>query len=229
MNKVFLSIPMLILLLFSVKNLQKIPPSSHPNISSWDDLFNNNLSNAIHPGGVWTFNDGILTASKDEAIWSDKEYDNFSLDLEFKTAEGTNSGVIIYCSDIKDWIPNSIEIQIADDYADKWAESPPTWQCGAVFGHLAANKKMVKKPGEWNRFTITCKDHMVYVMLNGELVNEMDMTLWTSSKKNPDGSEIPSWLSKPVAELPTHGHIGFQGKHAGAPIYFRNLKIKELK
>ena len=66
-------------------------------------------------------------------------------------------------------------------------------------------------------------------MLNGEQVNKMDMRKWTSSKKNPDGSEIPSWLSKPVAELPTHGHIGFQGKHAGAPIYFRNLKFKELK
>lgn len=229
MNKAFVSLSMVVFLFVFTKSCQQIPPSSHPDVSNWDDLFNNNLSNAIHPDGVWTFNDGVLTASKDEAIWSDKEYDNYILDLEFKTAEGTNSGVIIYCSDIKDWIPNSIEIQIADDYADKWAESPPTWQCGAVFGHLAANKKMVKEPGEWNRFTITCKDHMVYVMLNGELVNEMDMTLWTSSKKNPDGSEIPSWLSKPVADLPTNGHIGFQGKHAGAPIYFRNLKIKELK
>jgi hypothetical protein len=29
--------------------------------------------------------------------------------------------------------------------------------------------------------------------------------------------------------LPTRGFIGLQGKHAGAPIYFRNIKIKELK
>ena len=49
--------------------------------------------------------------------------------------------------------------------------------------------------------------------------------IWTFE----DGSEIPSWLSKPLADLPTQGHIGFQGKHAGAPIYFRNIKIKELK
>ena len=66
-------------------------------------------------------------------------------------------------------------------------------------------------------------------MLNGEQVTELDMNLWTSAKTNPDGSEIPSWLSKPLADLPTKGHIGFQGKHAGAPIYFRNIKIKELK
>jgi len=28
--------------------------------------------------------------------------------------------------------------------------------------------------------------------------------------------------------LPTHGRVGLQGKHAGAPIYFRNVKIKEI-
>lgn len=54
------------------------------------------------------------------------------------------------------------------------------------------------------------------------------MSKWTSPTTNPDGSEIPSWLSKPLAELPTRGHIGFQGKHAGAPIYFRNIRVKEL-
>jgi hypothetical protein len=31
-----------------------------------------------------------------------------------------------------------------------------------------------------------------------------------------------------MAELPTRGHIGLQGKHAGAPIYFRNMKVKPL-
>jgi hypothetical protein len=54
------------------------------------------------------------------------------------------------------------------------------------------------------------------------------MRKWTSVKTNPDGSEIPSWLSKPAAKLPLEGQIGLQGKHGGAPIYFRNLKIKPL-
>jgi hypothetical protein len=87
---------------------------------------------------------------------------------------------------------------------------------------------MVKRPGEWNRMTVTCRDQMINVMINGETVSVMNMALWTSAKTNPDGSEIPSWLSTPFAELPTHGNIGLQGKHAGAPIYFRNMKIKEL-
>jgi hypothetical protein len=197
--------------------------------AGWQELIAADLSNTESPAGIWTFENGILTASEDQCIWTKKDYQNFVLDLEFKTADGTNSGVIVYCTDTKNWIPHSVEIQIADDFAKEWAESPKTWQCGAIFGHLAPAKSMVKKPGEWNHFTITCKGKMIQVILNGTQVTEMNMALWTSAKKNPDGSEIPAWLSTPFADLATQGRIGLQGKHAGAPIYFRNLKIKELE
>ena len=39
---------------------------------------------------------------------------------------GTNSGVIVHCSNPKRWIPNSIEVQIADDTHPKWAKAHPT-------------------------------------------------------------------------------------------------------
>jgi hypothetical protein len=205
-----------------------IPPEGHPNSSQWADLFNSDLSDAIFPEGIWKVENGILTASEDQCIWTSQSYDNFIVDLEFMTEEGTNSGVIVYCSDMDNWIPNSVEIQIADDYAEQWANSDKTWQCGAFFGHLAADTSMVKKPGEWNRCTITCNNHMIYVVLNGKKVNEINLTKWISGTHNPDGSEIPNWLNKPWAELPTKGYIGFQGKHAGANIFFRNIKIKEI-
>ena len=48
------------------------------------------------------------------------------------------------------------------------------------------------------------------------------------AKTNPDGSKIPPWLSTPFAKLATKGRIGFQGKHGGVPIYFRNIRIMEL-
>ena len=195
----------------------------------WKLLFSNDLSNADYPEGIWSFDDGILTATEDKCIWTEKDYDNFILDLEFKTADGTNSGVIVYCSNTEKWIPNSVEIQIADDHSEKWGKADKTWQCAAIFGHLAASESRVKKPGEWNKMRITCKDKNISVKLNGKVVTEMDMSLWTSGKNNPDGSKIPSWLSTPFAELPTKGKIGFQGKHAGAPIWFRNMKIKVLE
>lgn len=205
------------------------PLTKHPDTTGWQSLFADDLSNTVNPNGVWTVADGALTASEDKAIWTKKDYNNFILDLEFKTADGTNSGVLVHCSNVDDWIPNTVEIQIADDFAEKWASSPKTWQCGAVFGHLPASKQMVKKPGEWNHMTVRCAGQQIESVLNGEPIFSMDMKLWTSAKTNPDGSEIPGWLSKPLSELPTKGRIGFQGKHAGAPIWFRNIKVMELE
>ncbi len=202
----------------------------HPNTkgAGWHDLFKSDLSNAIFPKSIWTVSNGVITASKDEAIWSEKAYDDFVLDLDFKNADSTNSGVIVHATDIKEWIPHSIEIQIADDYSAEWSKVPRNWQCAAIFGHQAATKRTVKKPGQWNHYTITCKGKKIWVVLNGELVNTFDMNAYTSAKKNPDGTDVPDWLPNPPSTLATHGHIGFQGKHYGAPIYFRNIKIKEL-
>ena len=201
---------------------------THPDSSDWQDLFSPGLEDAIFPAGVWSFEDGVLTATKDECIWTKKQYEDCVIDLEFKTAEGTNSGVFIYGSNLKDWIPNSVEIQIFDDFSEHAKELDPTWRCAAIFGHLPAAESVVKKPGEWNRMTITCRGKMIEVVLNGRLVTEMDMDKWTSAKKNPDGTSIPPWLSTPFAELPTKGHIGLQGKHGDSPIYFRNAKVKPL-
>jgi hypothetical protein len=207
---------------------KEVAPGNSEDTEGRSPLFKKDLSDAIYPKGVWSFKEGVLTATEDQCIWTKKKHENFVLDLEFKNAPGTNSGVIVYASDINDWIPNSVEIQICDDFAEQWAKMPNTWHCAAIFGRLAPSKSVVKKPGEWNRMIITCKGPLIAVSLNGDKVTEMDMKKWTLAKKNPDGSDIPPWLSKPAAELPTKGHVGLQGKHAGAPIYFRNLRIKKL-
>jgi hypothetical protein len=201
----------------------------HPDTTGWEPLLKADLSNAEYPKGVWTFKDGVLTATKDQCLWTRKDYENFILDVEFKVDAGANGGVIVYCSSVKNWIPNSVEVQITDDSHEKWAKSPPSWRCGAIFGHLPASKSVVRKPGEWNRYTITCRGQHITVVLNGEKVTEMDMSLWTSAKKNPDGSDIPKWLSKPKATLPTRGRVGFQGFHGGVPVYYRNMWVKPLE
>jgi hypothetical protein len=193
-------------------------------------LFTAGLSNADYNKNVWSVDKkGVITASADDAIWTTREYENFELTLEFKNDVCTNSGVIIYCTNKKDWIPNSMEVQIADDHCEKWTNQPSHFACGAIFGHLGPSQSgLVKKPGEWNKMKIIAKGKRVVVEMNSKQVIDMNMNLWTSGKINPDGSEIPSWLPKPYAELPTKGFIGFQGKHGEATIWFRNIKIKEL-
>ena len=81
--------------------------------NKWKPLFGKNLENANYNPEVWSETDGVLGAVKDESIWTKDEYENFELDLDFKTDVGTNSGVVVYCTDTKDWIPNSVEIQIS--------------------------------------------------------------------------------------------------------------------
>lgn len=194
----------------------------------WKNLFGNNLSKAICDKSIWKDSSGVITASKDDAIWSFDEYDDFILDLDFQNADGTNSGVIVHATDIVEWIPNSVEIQIADDYSKQWSKAAPTWQCAAIFGRKPATNKSLKPAGEWNHFTITCKGKMISIVLNGTLVNECNMDDFTSAKVNPDGSSVPSWLKNPMSTLALRGHIGLQGKHAGAPIYFKNVKVFKL-
>ncbi len=195
----------------------------------WKPLFAPDLSNADAPAGVWTVRDGILTADRDECIWTRDEYENFVLDLEFRCGPAANSGVILYCSDTRNWIPNSIEVQILDDAAPKWANVPPTWKCGGIFGRLAPRPVRIHPAGEWNRMTIYARGPRIVVLLNGEVSADMDMRKWTSANRNLDGSEAPPWLSRAPAELPSKGRIGLQGKHGSATIEFRNIRWRPLR
>ena len=61
-----------------------IPPTGHPDSSRWENLFADDLSNAIYPAGIWMCKNGELTATKDLCIFSNKSYENFVVDLEFK-------------------------------------------------------------------------------------------------------------------------------------------------
>jgi hypothetical protein len=88
---------------------------------------------------------------------------------------------------------------------------------------------MVKRPGKWNHYTITCVGQIITVMLNDTVVNTFDMRKFTSAKTNPDGSKVRHTLSVPKAKMATKGYIGFQGKHGKSMIYFRNIRIYELK
>ena len=121
---------------------------------------------------------------------------------------------MVYCTDLANPYSHVVEVQILDDYAEKWAGIPKNWQCAAIFGRQAATKQLVRKAGQWNRMTVTCRGPLISVALNGQWVTELDMKKCTSAQKNPDGSDIPSFLGQPpLAQMPTKGHIGLQGKH----------------
>lgn len=176
--------------------------------------------------GVWTKDaDGVLTASKDSALWSAVDYENFVLEFDYKLDPAANSGVIIYCSDMNRWIPNSVEIQLLDDNHPKWAKDAPYLKNAGLYGHLAPLATPARPAGEWNHMTVKACGQRIVVTLNGVKTIDDTLARWTDAKKNPDGTSIPSWLNRPWAQLATKGRIGFQGMHGGARPYFRNVRI----
>ena len=208
------------------------PACIHPDTSAkgWRNLLGDGPLEQVadFKPGTWRRDgkDGI-TSTVDSALWFKGTYENFVLDFEYKLDPEANSGVIIYCSDLKNWIPNSVEVQLLDDDGAKWRNDPPRLKNGGLYGHVGPAKSAVKPAGEWNRMTVWAEGKHVKVAVNDQPSVDVDLAQYTSAKVNPDGTPIQPWLSKPMAELPTKGAIGLQGKHGGACPYFRNVRILE--
>ena len=206
---------------------------AHPNSDSapWVALYDPSKSIEEQfdaSSGMWSAKDGVLTSGKDGAIWTRDDYESFALDFEYKLEPGANSGVLIYCCNTKKWVPNAVEIQLLDDYAEKWAKDPAYMRNASLYGHCAPTKSNVRPAGEWNRMTVFARGKNIQIICNGEKVLDADLSKWTSAKTNPDGTKIPPWLSRPWAELDTKGKVGFQGMHGKSKPYFRNIRIRPL-
>lgn len=139
-------------------------------------------------------------------LTTSRKYRNFVLDLEFKFNAKGNSGVFFRVGDLKDHVNTGIEVQILDTYGKT---NVGHHDCGGVIRTVGPTRNMVKPAGEWNRYTITVRDNQLTVVLNGEQIVDIDLS--TSAMK----------------DRPPEGYIGFQDE--GKPVWYRNVRIKELK
>jgi len=186
---------------------------------AWDDPFGTDLSHADFEPGSWEVVNGVLTREGGGYIWSKEKYGNFILDLEFKLAENTNSGVFLRCGDLNNYVQSSIEVQIHET-----TDGTKHGANGAIYDCLSPSKNTLKPTGEWNRYTITCKDSLINVVLNNEQIIHMITDNWTDPHLNPDGTK--NKFANAIKDMPRVGFIGFQDH--GQPIWFRNIKIKRL-
>ncbi|MBI5768368.1 MAG: DUF1080 domain-containing protein [Verrucomicrobia bacterium] len=198
-------------------------PKAHPDTKGWTELFAADLSNAVTKPGDWVVEGGVLVAKNHETIWTKKSYANFVLDLEFKVAKESNSGVFLRSGDIKNVLA-ALEIQVHENQ-----DGAHCGMVGAIYNAQPSAKSMAKPVGEWNRFTITCNDSKVSLIFNGEEVWNVDLNNWKEPKKNPDGTA--NKFAKALKDFSRNGPIGLQGLHgkAQAPVWYRNIRIKELK
>jgi hypothetical protein len=195
---------------------------SHPDTAGWKELFAPDLSNAnLEPGG-WVWEKGELVAKNHGTLWTKEAYANFILDLEFKVSNEANSGVFLRSGNTKD-VLSALEIQVHES-----TDGAHYGMVGAIYNAQPPSKKMEKPVGEWNHFTITCRDSHVSLVFNGEQVLNVDLNDWKEAHLNPDGTKNKF----PVAlkDFARKGPLGLQGLHgkAAAPVWYRNLKIKVL-
>lgn len=197
--------------------------ASHPDTTGWKDLIAADLSNVDMPAGSWEMKDGVLVAKTHDTIWTKASYDNFILDLEFKVAKESNSGVFLRSGNTKDVLA-ALEVQVHENQ-----DGALYGMVGAIYNAQPPSKAVQKPAGEWNHYTITCNDNKMSLVFNGEEVWNIDLNKWSEPRKNPDGT--PNKFAKALKDFSRKGPIGFQGLHgkAQAPVWYRSIKIKEIK
>jgi hypothetical protein len=141
-------------------------------------------------------------------LWSNKSYGDFEIEFEYMVEKKGNSGFYFRVGDVNDPVEKGIEVQIYDS-ASQPADTPLNdHDSGGVIPGVPPTKRTAKPAGQWNKFVITNKADKLKVVLNGETVNEIDLT------------------KGKLASRPKAGKIGFQDH--GLPLSLRNIRIREL-
>ena len=194
--------------------------------SEWTSIFDGKSlegwSTTGNPEG-WTVEDECIVCSVQggKYLYTQDQYENFVLSVDFKIAEKTNSGIFFRWSDLNDPVHTGIEIQIFDSYGQEVAD---THTCGAIYDMVAPSSNPSKPAGEWNNILITSVPNHISVEKNGVQIAEMDVEQWEESGKNADGSK--NKFKYAWKDMPQKGYIGLQDH--GGKVWFRNIKIQQL-
>ncbi|MFI3315386.1 MAG: DUF1080 domain-containing protein [Rikenellaceae bacterium] len=203
----------------------------------WQLLFDGNSMNGWRDfNGTtltepWIAVNGVIKASGAGSdgtgyIVTEKEYENFILDWDWKLTKGGNSGMIYHVVEGKSFKTPYVtgpEYQLLD--VPNFEGELEEWQkLGVDYAmHLPDQSKMSVNPyGEWNNSRIVFDNGHVEHWLNGEKILEFEA--WTEdwfARKNSG-----KWSDAPEYGLAKSGVMCLQDH--GDPAEFRNIKIKEL-
>ena len=188
--------------------------------ADWKPLFNgqdlSGWKSVDGPSSSWKVEDGMLYCSGEGGGWlsTDKQYSNFELEVEFRVPPGGNSGVFLRAPHDANPAFSGMEIQVLDDYSDQYGDLKPTQYCGSLYDVAAANPRVSKKAGEWQKMSILCNGANVQVTLNGTRVVDADLGA------HPDKLATHPGLKR------TSGYVGLQNH--GSRLDYRTIKIREI-
>lgn len=191
------------------KRLYSGPLFNGKDLSGWEVVGADN--------NTWHVEDGILYTEGEGGGWlsTDRMYSNFKLSLEFRVPAGGNSGVFLRAPHRGDPAYSGMEIQVLDDYADRYSNLEPWQYCGSIYKVQAPTKRVTKPAGEWNKYEILCDGPVVKIRLNGVLINDANLI------QHMDKTDTHPGIKRRA------GYIGLQNH--STRIDYRNIQITELE
>jgi len=186
-------------------------------------LFNgNDFTGWAGPVDQYEVKDGAIVCKPKMGgtIYTQEEFTNFIVRLEFKLPPGGNNGLAIRYPGAGDTAyVGMCECQVLDDNYEKATghKIDPRQAHGSAYGMVAAKRGYQRPIGEWNFEEVTVNGSTIKVELNGTVILDADLSQVTEFAGNHahPGKDRPS------------GHFGFAGHDD--PVMFRNISIKPLK
>lgn len=187
-------------------------------------------------GPLWSVKEGAIvcdgsglgegSGKHGGSLMTERKFGNFELSLEWKISPGGNSGILYHVVEQNDYqhdYETGPEYQVLDDGGWKDENLKDSQLAGSSYDMYAAEKSKKLMPvGEWNTARIIYNSGHVEHWLNGEKVVSFDETDedFMNRYKQSKWVEHPGWNKFKVGAISLQDH--------GAPVYYRNIKIKML-
>jgi hypothetical protein len=203
--------------------------ASAPGGGEWRTLFDGRslaawrgFKKASVPAG-WQIVDGALTrVGKAGDLITRDEFRDFELELEWKVAEGGNSGIMYRVTEnAEETYETGPEMQVLDVARHKVGQSRLT-AAGSAYGLYPAPAGVVKPAGQWNTVRIVVRGNHVEHWLNGIKVVEYELGSpdWAAKVQ---ASKFKQW---PGYGRAASGHIALQDH--GDRVAYRDIKVRTL-